>query len=70
MRKYTHKFCNLPIQTINHVQKQCYETTTKVNDELDKKFLAQDVMDALGVVACEVTFPIYMAILKRFIFNL
>jgi len=43
---HTQNLKHLPFQTINHVQKQCYETTTKVNDELNKKFLVQDVMDA------------------------
>lgn len=41
---HTQTLRHLSIQTINHVQKQCYETITKVNDELDKKFLAEDVM--------------------------
>jgi hypothetical protein len=32
------------------VHNQHFETTTKVNDELEKYFPTQDVMDALGLV--------------------
>jgi hypothetical protein len=56
------------------VQRQCFEAITKVNDELEKHFLAQDVMDVFGLVypqywlkpSCEQTFPVHMAILKGF----
>jgi len=37
-------------QTINNVQRQCYEIVVNVNDELEKRFPTQDVMDALGLV--------------------
>jgi hypothetical protein len=32
------------------VQRQCSKTIIKLNGEFEKLFLAQDVMDALGVV--------------------
>ncbi len=56
------------------MQRQCFETTTKISDKLEKRFLAQDVMDSLGLVypqywlkpSCEHTFPLHMAILKGF----
>jgi len=46
----------------------------KTSDKLEKRFLAQDVMDALGLVypqywlkpSCEQTFLLHMAILKGF----
>jgi hypothetical protein len=37
-------------QTINNVQRQCFEATTKISDELEKRTLIQDVMDVLGLV--------------------
>jgi hypothetical protein len=66
--------CVIFQQTINNVQRQCFETTTKINDKLKKRFLAQDVMDVLGLVnsqywlkhSCEQTFPLHIAILKGF----
>jgi hypothetical protein len=59
---------------VNNVQRQCFEITTKINDELEKHILTQDVMDALRLVypqywlqpSCEHTFPFHMAILKGF----
>jgi hypothetical protein len=32
------------------VQRQCSKIITKLNDEFENLFFAQDVMDALGVV--------------------
>jgi hypothetical protein len=37
-------------QTINNVERECSGVVAKVSDELEKHFLAQDVMDALGLV--------------------
>jgi hypothetical protein len=34
-------------QTINNVQRQCFKIIFKVNDELEKQFPTQDVMDVL-----------------------
>jgi hypothetical protein len=34
-------------QTINNVQKQCFKILVKANDELEKQFPTQDVMDVL-----------------------
>jgi len=34
-------------QTISNVQKQCFKIMIKVNDELEKQFPTQDVMDVL-----------------------
>jgi len=47
---YVHVTCVIFQHTINNVQRQCFEATTKINDELEKHFLAQDVMDVLGLV--------------------
>jgi len=38
-------FCH----TINVVQRHYSKATTNVNDELEKRFPTQDVMDALGI---------------------
>lgn len=35
---------------IHDVHRHCFEVATKVNDDLEKKFHAQDVMDPLDVV--------------------
>ncbi len=61
-------------QTINEMQKQCFKAIIKLNDELEKWLLVQDVMDVLGVVYPQyqlksswgVTFPVHVAILKGF----
>jgi len=61
-------------QTINNVQRQCFETTTKVSDELENHFPIQDVMDVLKFVypqywlkpSSEQTSLVHMAILKDF----
>jgi hypothetical protein len=37
-------------QIVNGIQKYCYKTTIKVNDDLEKIFHEQEVIDALGVV--------------------
>ncbi len=37
-------------QTINNVQRQCFDVVANVSDELEKQFPAQDVIDALGLV--------------------
>jgi hypothetical protein len=66
--------CVIFQQTINNVQRQCFETTTKISDKLEKCFLVQDVMDVLRLVysqywlkhSCEQTFPLHIAILKGF----
>ncbi len=47
---YVHVICVIFQQTINNVQRQCFEVTTKINDKLEKHFPTQDVMDALGLV--------------------
>jgi hypothetical protein len=71
---YVHVICVIFQQTINNVQRQCFEVTTKISDKLEKHFQAQDVMDASRLVypqywlkpSCEQTFPLHMAILKSF----
>jgi hypothetical protein len=35
---YVHVICAIFQQTINNVQRHCFETTTKVNDELENVF--------------------------------
>ncbi len=47
---YVHVTCGNFQHTINNVQRQCFETTTKISDELEKHFLAQEVMDVLRLV--------------------
>jgi hypothetical protein len=47
---YVHVICVILKQTINNVQRHCFEVTTKINDKLEKHFPTQDVMDALGLV--------------------
>jgi hypothetical protein len=37
---YVHVICAIFQQTINNVQKHCFEAATKVDDELEKRFLA------------------------------
>jgi hypothetical protein len=32
-------------QTINNVQRRCFKVVAKVNDELEKQLVSQDVMD-------------------------
>jgi hypothetical protein len=53
------------------VRRLCSKATTKINDELEKQFPTQDVMDVLGLVhpqywlKCS-DLSIHMAILKGF----
>jgi hypothetical protein len=37
---YVHVICAIFQPTINNVQRHCFEATTKVNNELEKHFLA------------------------------
>jgi len=68
---YINVICVLFQQTINNVQRQCFEAITKINDKLEKHFLAQDVMDVLRLVysqywlkhSCEQTY----SYLERFL---
>jgi hypothetical protein len=65
-------------QTIIHdVHRHCFEVATKINDDLEKKFHAQDVMDPLDAVysqywlksTCEETFLVHMFVLNGFTVN-
>jgi hypothetical protein len=56
------------------VQRHYSKATTNVNDELENRFLAQDVMDAFGIIYTQYwlkwiakeTFPAHMPLLKYF----
>jgi hypothetical protein len=37
-------------ENIHDVHRHCFEVATKVNDDLEKRFHAQDVMNPLDVV--------------------
>jgi hypothetical protein len=39
-------------QTINNVQRWCFQVVVKVNDELEKQLATQDVMDF-----CKLVYP-------------
>jgi hypothetical protein len=65
-------------KNIHDVHTHCFEVTTKVSDDLEKRFHAQDVIDPLDVVypqcwfksTCEETFLVHMVVLKGFTINL
>jgi hypothetical protein len=41
-------------QTINNVQRWCFQLVVKVNDELEEQLVTQDVMDV-----CKLVYPKY-----------